>query len=329
MALSQNIPILRASIFEPFLVAAREAGVPIEKYLRWARLPSLSLDGPDMLLPEVPCWRFLERVATAEGIDTYGLTSASTIKHPELSSLAPLVAGCSNLGVLLRRFCNVAPLVSNSVHYTLQIRGRTAWLTNCGRRLLLEDVHAQLFQILGMIQLIQLAAGPTWRPPEVHFSIPYRAAIQNAPELNPSRIHFMQSHPAISFPIRLLAMPLIQTPERSSALEPIPESFSEQLAKLLLPYLGFVELDKAIAAEITGFSDRTLQRRLAREGSSFSQVIDQMRCQKACGMLAESDSKLIDISLFLGYKDAPSFSRAFRRWCGLSPREYRRQLAQR
>ena len=134
----------------------------------------------------------------------------------------------------------------------------------------------------------------------------------------------MQIYPAISFPSYLLARPKPRTPDSSRLVEPVPDSFGQQLSKLLLPYVGNIVLNKAVVAEITGFSPRTLQRRLGSEGTSFSQLIDQTRHQRAFAMPAESDNRLIDIALVLGYKDAPSFTRAFRRWTGISPREYRK-----
>lgn len=329
MSMSGNAPILRASIFEPFLLVAREIGAPVEKHLRSVQLPVLARDEPDMLLPEVPCWRFLDRVARSEGMETYGLNSASAIEHPELSSLRPLISGSGDLNELLRKFCSAAPLVSNSVNYSLRRVGNAMWFTNQGRRLLRHDIHAQLFQVLGMIQLVQLTAGSTWRPTDIHFSTPRSPAIENAPEINPSRIHFEQAHPAISFPSHLLAKSIARPVDDSRPVASIPASFGQQLSRLLSPYLDSgVYISKPVAAEITGLSTRTLQRRLANDGTCFSQVIQQTRHQKACAMLVESHLKLIDIALMLGYGDAPSFTRAFRRWSGVSPNEYRRQMVQ-
>lgn len=326
MAVPDHIPILRASIFEPFLVAAREIGIPVAKHLRKNRLPNAALDNPDMLLPEVPCWRFLDSVARTEGIDTYGLVSGKAIRHPELSSLAPLLADSVNLKELLTRFCAVAPMVSNSVSYRFQSNGRTVWFSNGGRRLLETDVHAQLFQVLGMMQLVQLVAGPAWRPTTIHFSFAPDPAVANAPDLQPSRVHFCKALPAISFPSHLLALPMPVQQSEIRPVQKVPESFGQQLHRLLLPYLDGSVIDKSMTAEIVGMSKRTLQRRLATEGMSFRHIIDRTKHVRASEMLAESDAKLIDIAMTLGYQDAPSFTRAFKRWSGISPSLYRRRL---
>jgi AraC-like DNA-binding protein len=70
---------------------------------------------------------------------------------------------------------------------------------------------------------------------------------------------------------------------------------------------------------------RTLQRRLADHDLSYSCILDQSRFLKAEALLLDADIKLVDISLMLGYADAAGFTRAFRRWAGVSPREYRRE----
>lgn len=72
-----------------------------------------------------------------------------------------------------------------------------------------------------------------------------------------------------------------------------------------------------------GVSARTLKRRLAREGTSFRAVIDGVRRERAGVMLREG-STLAEIAGRLGYADAAGFSRAFRRWTGRTPGQWRR-----
>jgi AraC-like DNA-binding protein len=72
-------------------------------------------------------------------------------------------------------------------------------------------------------------------------------------------------------------------------------------------------------------SVRTLQRRLAKEGLTYSQLITRIRYNRAVQLLQDSSLKIIEISEELGYEDHAHFTRAFKRWTGLSPREFRRQ----
>ena len=70
---------------------------------------------------------------------------------------------------------------------------------------------------------------------------------------------------------------------------------------------------------------RTLQRRLRDAGLTYAQVIARARSDVAQRMLNDPARKIGDIARALGYSDAPHFTRAFVRWTGLTPREFRAQ----
>jgi len=78
-------------------------------------------------------------------------------------------------------------------------------------------------------------------------------------------------------------------------------------------------------AERLGLSERTLYRRLASEGHAFQQLNEQIKQRLAERLLSKSRLALNDIAQHLGYAEAASFSRAFSRWTGSSPRHWQRQ----
>jgi len=81
------------------------------------------------------------------------------------------------------------------------------------------------------------------------------------------------------------------------------------------------------AAERLNLSTRTLRRRLKAEGSSFRELLDEVRFQMAREYLTETRLPLAEVSWLLGYTEPGNFSHAFKRWSGLSPRSYRKQKA--
>ena len=70
-------------------------------------------------------------------------------------------------------------------------------------------------------------------------------------------------------------------------------------------------------------SERSLQRKLADAGTSYREVLDDTRREMALAYLASKPHTLSEITFLLGFADSRSFSRAFRRWTGQSPSEYR------
>ncbi|MEM9388696.1 MAG: AraC family transcriptional regulator ligand-binding domain-containing protein [Pseudomonadota bacterium] len=77
-----------------------------------------------------------------------------------------------------------------------------------------------------------------------------------------------------------------------------------------------------IAAHL-GMSARTLQRRLAEDGYRFTKLMDQARQQLAERLLRNTEYSLTEIAFLTGFSEQSAFNRAFRRWCGQTPRNYR------
>ena len=80
----------------------------------------------------------------------------------------------------------------------------------------------------------------------------------------------------------------------------------------------------AQTARVLCLSARSLSRALQQEGSSYQRLLDQLRAERAVRLLAETDLPVDQIGFRLGFADPSNFIRAFRRWHGRSPGEFRR-----
>jgi AraC-like DNA-binding protein len=76
-------------------------------------------------------------------------------------------------------------------------------------------------------------------------------------------------------------------------------------------------------AEQMGLAGWSLQRRLREHGLTFSGVVDKLRCELATHYLGQQQLTISDLAPLLGYSETSAFSRAFRRWFGVSPRQWR------
>lgn len=97
-----------------------------------------------------------------------------------------------------------------------------------------------------------------------------------------------------------------------------------QVRQQVLGPLGLVATLEEVANALA-MSPRSLRRKLEQEGTSLRAIIEEERRQAAIRMLTGSDMKLDELAFYLGYTDTASFTRAFRRWMGVSPGEYRKQ----
>jgi AraC-like DNA-binding protein len=73
---------------------------------------------------------------------------------------------------------------------------------------------------------------------------------------------------------------------------------------------------------------RTLNRRLKAEGTTFQQLLDEVRFEAACQLLDTGHIPITEIAVSLGYAETSAFSRAFRRWSGATPVDRRRKSQQ-
>ena len=80
------------------------------------------------------------------------------------------------------------------------------------------------------------------------------------------------------------------------------------------------------AAKIGEMSVRSFQRKLAAEGVVFGELVDEVRVELAVELLNDADASFSEIATALGYSSAWNFARAFQRWTGETPSEFRRGL---
>jgi len=99
--------------------------------------------------------------------------------------------------------------------------------------------------------------------------------------------------------------------------------FLRELKTILAQGLALGRGSLVHAAQALHISTRTLHRRLEQHGSSFQQVLGEVRHHLAERYLSDSGASLNDVAFLLGYTEQSSFQRAFKRWSGQTPGEYR------
>ncbi|MEY1662539.1 AraC family transcriptional regulator [Isoalcanivorax beigongshangi] len=159
---------------------------------------------------------------------------------------------------------------------------------------------------------------------------PYAARIEElcgiAPRWECPRNAIVLRRPDVELPLPMYDVHLVSLLEaqcRTQLERRQVAGISGQVRQLLLGEDGMAASLEAVAAQLA-MAPRSLRRRLAEEGTSFRQLVDVEREQLAVQLLQNTTMKLDELALQLGYADTASFTRAFRRWFGQSPSEYRR-----
>jgi AraC-like DNA-binding protein len=168
--------------------------------------------------------------------------------------------------------------------------------------------------------------GKVWKPEEVHLSG------RKPPDPRPFRdffgapIRFSATNDAILFSSDWLNCPVAREQHRldSRRLEIEAAPFSELVRRQVAMSLGFDSLDAEDLAERLGISRRHLFRQLNAEGTTCQRIVDDVKFSRARHLLAAGDAAITEIALALGYPDPSSFTRAFARWSGVPPKEWRK-----
>lgn len=103
------------------------------------------------------------------------------------------------------------------------------------------------------------------------------------------------------------------------------ESFTERVQAVLAYEVGTPSLKASNVARHLQTSGRTLARKLEAEGTSFYSLLDDARKRRALELMADNDRSLTEIARSTGFAHVASFHRAFRRWTGQTPAEYRQR----
>ena len=149
-------------------------------------------------------------------------------------------------------------------------------------------------------------------------------------------VKFSQQQTFLLIPTRILSLPVSQTPASLHAfLETSPadflarpnphESMTGRLRQLFRLYAMEELPSLSDAADHLKVSGATLRRRLSEEQTSYQKLKDECRLEEASLMLTQPDANIRDIAERLGFTEASTFHRAFKKWQGVTPGEYRTQ----
>jgi AraC-like DNA-binding protein len=260
------------------------------------------------------------------------------MKSGTFAMLCHSVLGCKTLGQALERSLRFYALVLDDISGTLVRDGAEA-------RIVLHERHAGAsHRVFAHELLLMLLYGVScWlvgrRIPLLRseFSYPEPAHSAEYRLMYSKALRFGAAHTAISFDAACLALPVVQN-ERSikEFLRKAPEnivlkyknggSLSARIRRRLRQFLpGDVPEFETLASEMN-MTSVTMRRRLHEEGESYQSIKDQLRRDMAISYLSHSSRSVMDIALELGFSEPSAFHRAFRKWTGASPGEFRRTL---
>jgi AraC-like DNA-binding protein len=318
-------------------------GIDSRELLERVQLSPLILTQRDQRIAASVYLELLGHGVRLTGDEQLGLHVGEAIRPGYYGVLGYLIMSCATLADALHRQARYAALVGNLGQVDLADEppqeGREAQVAHSWRPRLPQQQRQMSEETLaGWVTFGRWISGLDIPPTEVRFQHSAPADTAEYQRIFRCPVLFGQADNALVFPKRLLASPLGQADvqvrltldayadnllgevqQEASVLDRARLELSRQLPE------SAADLQQ-IAARLA-LSPRTLQRRLREAGLSFNQLVDETRQQLVLHYLGDPALELAEIAFLVGFSEPGSLTRAFRRWTGQSPGEYRRHLA--
>jgi AraC-like DNA-binding protein len=152
-------------------------------------------------------------------------------------------------------------------------------------------------------------------------------------------VEFGATSDEIIFPASVAALPIVGRDSflndllqryAEAALPPRPQardSLRPAVEKVVAQMLPHAQASASNVARRLAMSTRTLSRKLSDEGVVFTEILEETRAALAKRYLAERDLPVSEIAWLLGYAEVSSLTHAFKRWTGMTPRQFRSRVA--
>jgi AraC-like DNA-binding protein len=334
---SVDRPLSEASVPAGYLLhlvaGVRMCGKDGDALLRAAAQSAEQLLEPGARLAWPRFTALCQRAVELSGEPGLGLLMGAQAPISRFGSVGFAAMAAADLRAAIELVIRFMPTISDARRYELRIEGRLAVLElielvpfGAARELIVFAMSTSLWRLGEMI------AGQPLRG-DVEFAFARPGYFDRFAGGAPGACHFSATGHRLRFDAALLDLPLVTADAAAarSAREQCEleltrieasRSLVGRVREALVLEGGTLPSPRQLARRF-GMAERTLKRRLAEHGTSYSLLLDEQRRQRACELL-RTDMNVDQIAERLGYSDAANFTRAFRRWTGQSPRAFRR-----
>ncbi len=317
----------------PFLRVISSSPSPLTtQFLEAAGVDPVDLGRPDTRLPHRLVMSILEAWVEHSGDRTVGLRAGASVEPGDLDPIEPAARSCSTFREALACVARYMHLVHEGADVSLVDSGdHVLW-----RYRITDGVPqpraANDFVIASAASFSLRCTSVDRMPLEVHFMHDAPEDLGDYSAFSRSVVRFGMPHNGF-----LLDRALLDRPTRGGnvrmheAFDRYARELSERAAlgarsrarDAILAHLSCGDMCMETVAAGLGMSVPTLRRRLEDEGTTFTDLVDDVRRELAEQYLRDPDRSISEIAGLLGFAHAPAFHKAFRRWKGITPTAHR------
>jgi AraC-like DNA-binding protein len=333
-----TLPTVTGFAARRLLAVLHERNFALTPLLRRADLTNHDLTDRKYRISAAAQSRLLELASEALKDDALGFHLAKQVNPREAGLLFYIASAAKTVGEALTLFERYFRIVNEAVRPKL-MRVPNGIILHVGF-VGLSRPHAQQnaeFGFAVILKALREAVGRNIRPARVGFMQGHASNLREFKRFYGCPVEFRASSDYLEFSAPTLALPLITEDQNLlETLKPICDAAARQRGTRKGTLRASVEnevqaalphgnIRKPSIAKALGISARTLSRRLADEGVTYAEVVDDLRRTLALQYLKDPTISLSQIAWLLGYEGSTSFNHAFGRWTGRSPSALRRE----
>ena len=323
------LPLIRLNLVFPLVEELERRKMGSRQVLSKFDLSRQDVISGDRFVPASTMYAIVEEIAAFSGDPHFGVRVGEKLDPWSWSPLSAAAELSNTVGEFLLRFLIDAGDHASSVTYALETTGKRT--TFHERRITDGDIfprHNDGFTVAFLLSMLSQAIGDPWSGDKVIARVCDPSVVPGG-YLGIRVVATDSLGPSITFPSKWLVLPMSiektkQSLPQEIAKSPPPARAVDAFLQVLQRHIHEFDLTSQRAAEICGINKRTLARRLQARGTSIQQELAVMRKARADQELLNSDHTVTEIAAMVGYSNPMVFSRAFKRWSGVSPRQFRK-----
>jgi AraC-like DNA-binding protein len=280
--------------------------------------------------------RLWELAAQTTGDDGIGLTVASFWHPTTLHALGYSWFASNNLGEAYERICRYSRFINSAANGVGQFErpGELCCMVLDPSKMKVQPAAVSIDAGLAMIvNLSRAAYGPDFQLAKVTFQHEAPDCVSRFNDFFAAPVEFSAAENALWMESRMVSEPLVTAnPELARVNDRVVTDYLAQLdrsdvsmrvkSKLIEKLPGGEVSEEGIASSIN-VSQRSLQRRLKEQGISFTQLLENTRRELSLQYVRDPQHSFNEVAFLLGFAEPGNFSRAFKRWYGKSPSQFR------
>jgi AraC-like DNA-binding protein len=334
-SISETGPYGSLSAILPLLEYLENEGFDLSAILDRVGIPRSARHDPHMRLPQGRFEELWRAAVEVTGDPAIALRVSTMVKPSTLGIIGYLASASESPRNAFELVKGLTPLLWENFECDLESDDEVAFI-RCRSGTTSSASRFTTEYSIGLTITMSRALGPARSGPlEARFSYSAPRYADEYERILRLPIRFDAGEDGVLFPVSQMTS---SNPSADAALRqllhqyaadqlariPSHDRFSQRIRATLRSMLPLAHLSADSVAAQFSMSDRTLRRRLKEEGTSYQEVLDDVRAELARRYLGTDKRCIDEVAGLLGFSDSSAFSKAFRRWTGKTPAEFTR-----